>query len=755
MEESDGIRYSWNVWPNSRLEATRIAAPLGCLYAPTRKNNERTLKLPYEPVVCKDPCRAILNPFCRVDFVGKIWTCPFCQSRNHFPQHYAQSITETSLPGEMIPGYTTVEYTRQRNNQNKPVFLFVVDTATIEEELDALKQSLIVTLNLIPEDCFVGLITFGTIVQLYDLAFTTCVKSYVFRGDKDIALGKVQELLGSFRRQGQPGGQQGQADPLRRFLVPRGECEYQLSSILEDLQPDPWPVQPGHRPLRCTGAAISVASSLLELGFPGSGGRLMTFISGPCTLGPGQVVSTNLEERIRSHQELTGGTAPHFANADKFYQSVASRLVKNGHTMDVFACALDQVGLCEMRHLWESTGGCLVNHEAFKGGVQGDVFVQSLMKMFETDEEGNLKMAFNGKVEVNCSRGYKVSGCIGSVASLAQKGPQVGEVEIGIGGTKAWSIGSLMPGTTLAFFFEIVNTDQVGDQRQMYLQFVTSYQTPTGQTKVRVTTQALNQTDTTKGLDALSRGFDQEAAAVLTARLVSHRARTEEAFDVMRWLDRMLIRACGKFGQYQKDDATSFHLPQNFSIFPQFIFHLRRSQFLQVFNSSPDETIIFRQELNKQCVSNGLLMIQPTLICYSLAGEPAPVLLDNTSIAPDRLLLLDSFFWVTLWTGETIAAWRNQGYHEMPGYENVKQLLEDPKEDLRQMIQDRFPVPRIIETDQHKSQARFLIAKLNPAVTQANASGGYGASANELVYTDDVSLQVFLEHLSKLAVQGQ
>jgi len=207
--------------------------------------------------------------------------------------------------------------------------------------------------------------------------------------------------------------------------------------------------------------------------------------------------------------------------------------------------------------------------------------------------------------------------------------------------------------------------------------------------------------------------------------------------------------------QYQKDDATSFHLPQNFSIFPQLIFHLRRSQFLQVFNSSPDETIIFRQELNKQCVSNGLLMIQPTLICYSLAGEPAPVLLDNTSIAPDRLLLLDSFFWVTLWTGETIAAWRNQGYHEMPGYENVKQLLEDPKEDLRQMIQDRFPVPRIIETDQHKSQARFLIAKLNPAVTQANASGGYGASANELVYTDDVSLQVFLEHLSKLAVQGQ
>ena len=79
----------------------------------------------------------------------------------------------------------------------------------------------------------------------------------------------------------------------------------------------------------------------------------------------------------------------------------------------------------------------------------------------------------------------------------------------------------------------------------------------------------------------------------------------------MRWLDRMLIRICGKFGNYTKDDATTFQLQTNFSIFPQFIFHLRRSQFLQVFNASPDETILFRTELNRQPVSQSLVMIQP------------------------------------------------------------------------------------------------------------------------------------------------
>jgi hypothetical protein len=31
-EQRDGIRFSWNAWPSSKLDATRIVVPLGCLY---------------------------------------------------------------------------------------------------------------------------------------------------------------------------------------------------------------------------------------------------------------------------------------------------------------------------------------------------------------------------------------------------------------------------------------------------------------------------------------------------------------------------------------------------------------------------------------------------------------------------------------------------------------------------------------------------------------------------------------------------
>jgi protein transport protein SEC23 len=70
------------------------------------------------------------------------------------------------------------------------------------------------------------------------------------------------------------------------------------------------------------------------------------------------------------------------------------------------------------------------------------------------------------------------------------------------------------------------------------------------------------------------------------------------------------------------------------------------------------------------------------------------VLLDTSSIAPDVILLLDTFFHILIFHGETIAQWRNQGFHEQPGYENFQMLLQAPRDDAAELLQYRFPVPR-------------------------------------------------------------
>lgn len=55
----------------------------------------------------------------------------------------------------------------------------------------------------------------------------------------------------------------------------------------------------------------------------------------------------------------------------------------------------------------------------------------------------------------------------------------------------------------------------------------------------------------------------------------------------MRMLDRSLIRLCSKFAQYVKDKPETFRLAEEFSMYPQYMFHLRRSQFLQARGGHP------------------------------------------------------------------------------------------------------------------------------------------------------------------------
>ncbi|KAJ7535739.1 hypothetical protein O6H91_12G044100 [Diphasiastrum complanatum] len=819
LELSEGLRLAWNAWPSSRIEAARMVIPFGIMCTPLMSLSDVPV-LPYEPVLCKG-CRAILNPYSRVDYQAKIWVCPFCHQRNYFPANYAE-ISDSNLPAELFPTYSTVEYVvgqvfssssssanfqpttaaypassaggfssgvnpnvnfsgaypqvgsnysgsyspRSRSyssggayahgngsagtavSSNAPGFLFVVDTCVSAEDLLALKNVLIQLLGLMPEDARVGLVSFGTMVHVHELGYAECSKSIVFPGDRELSIQRVKELLGIHTQQSRPVVQAAMRQGgLGRFLLPLSECEFSLTTAIEDLQSNSFVAELGHRPCRATGAALAVAVGLMEGSLSNVGSRIMLFVSGPPTIGPGMIVETDLGKSIRTHQDLANDSATYFKKACKFYSQLALHLVSNSHALDMFACSLDQVGLAEAKSAVESSGGLVVLAETF----DSEIFKKSLQKLFTCDEEGHLKMCFNATLEVITTKEIKISGAIGPCSSLKRKSPSVSETEVGIGGTSAWKLCTLNNKTCVALFFEIVNqhSNPITPGVAFFIQFITQYQHGSGQIRLRVTTTARRWVDGAQTQD-IAAGFDQEAAAALMARLAVHRTEIEEIFDIIRWLDRNLIRVASKFGDYVKEDPSSFHLSSNFSLYPQFTFHLRRSQFLQVFNNTPDETAYFRLMLNREGVVGSLIMIQPTIFSYSFEGPPVPVLLDVSSIAPDRILLFDSYFYVVVHYGSTIAQWRKLGYHNDPNYENFNKLLEAPIGDAEALISDRVPVPKFIECDQHGSQARFLLAKLNPSVT--HNSNPYGNS--EVIFTDDVSLQVFVEHLQRLAVQS-
>ncbi|XP_015062342.1 protein transport protein SEC23-like [Solanum pennellii] len=757
LETQDAVRMPWNVLPGSKSEAAQCVIPVSAIYTPLKPFPD-TPTLPYTPLRCRN-CRSVLNPFSIVDFSStKIWICCFCLQRNHFPPSY-QSISETNMPAELFPQYTTIEYETpsEKASLTNPVFLFVIDTCVIEEEIGYLKSSLLQVVGTLPENCLIGLITFGTYVHVHELGFGQIPKVYVFKGSKEVSKDQVLEQMGFFANKLKPstgviaGVRDGLSqESISRFLLPASECEFTLNSILEELQRDPWPVPADHRAARCTGTALSVASHLLGICVPGSGARIMAFLGGPSTEGPGAIVSKILSEPIRSHKDLDKDSAPLYHKAVKFYEGISKQLVHQGHVLDVFACALEQVGLAEIKVACEKTGGLVVLAESFGHSV----FKDSLKQVFQSG--GNdLGLASNGIFEVNCSKDIKVQGVIGPCASLEKKGPLCSEVVVGQGNTTAWKMCGLDKSSTFCLIFEVAkkeSPDAIAQSAnpQFYFQFLTYYQHTSGQMRLRVTTLSRRWVAGPGSVQDLIAGFDQEAAAVVMARQVSFKMETEADFDPIRWLDKSLIHICSRFGDYQKDTPSSFTLSPRFSIFPQFMFHLRRSQFVQVFGNSPDETAYFRMILNRENVANSVVMIQPSLISYSFHSGPEPVLLDVAAIAAERILLLDSYFTIVVFHGSTIAQWRKLGYHEQPEHQAFAELLKSPREDAEAIVHERFPVPRLVICDQYGSQARFMLAKLNPSATYN--SDAPPIPGGDIIFTDDVSFEVFLDHLQRLAV---
>jgi protein transport protein SEC23 len=74
---------------------------------------------------------------------------------------------------------------------------------------------------------------------------------------------------------------------------------------------------------------------------------------------------------------------------------------------------------------------------------------------------------------------------------------------------------------------------------------------------------------------------------------------------------------------------------------------------------------------------------------------------------------MDTFYHLLIYHGETIAQWIKAGYHELPEYENFKQLLHAPVGDATEILVNRFPMPRYIVTEAGGSQVRAIIFVLN------------------------------------------
>ena len=750
LSEENNLRFVYNVLPQTKVDKERFIIPIGFQYNPL-KQVENLQILEYEPIFCAN-CQSVLNPYCYLDFKSKAWECMFCNKKNLFPSHYAQHINETTLPPEVMNENTTVEYKLiKKDLANHPTIFFIIDTTIDEKELLSLKEKLLSIIEGLPDKINIGMITFGSNVYLHEIGNTEMTKLHAFKGDKEYSAQEIQELLLLSSSNDVKKINNNNKSLARKFLMGKSECVFAISNYLDELCEDPFLQVFGQRKQNSCGLALHVAISLLETICNGDPCRIQAFFGNPPTIGLGKICDLNLSETIRnmSDFEKNNDNTKYFKGASEFYDGLAMRASKAGHIIDIFACCFNQTGVAEMRSCVEKTGGLLFISDAF----DSPQFQDSISKLFELDDENNLKMNFKGKMEIFVTKPFTINGMIGYCNSVELKNQKTLEMiskdTIGQGGTRVWNIGGILSNSSYSVFLDINPENTSYNYKRGIGQIITTYVSGDRVYRMRVTTfrrKTIN--DFNNSLLEVAQSFDQETATVLLAKYCVVQGYQQDSIETLRYLDKLTIRVVQKFSEYKKDEILSFKINNKFNMFPQFMYYLRRSPFISDFNCSLDESIYYKSTLCNENLVNCTIMIQPVLYTYSATNStPTPVHLDIENMKDDVVLFLDAFFFICIWHGEAVCSWREKGLQDQPEYENIRSMLNDPQDYAIQIMNERLPVSKLVSCDSGSGQERYIKFTVNPSTGEFNNS-------KSAYYSNDINLKKYWEHLKKKVVSS-
>ena len=292
-----------------------------------------------------------------------------------------------------------------------------------------------------------------------------------------------------------------------------------LLELLERLNPDMWTYREGRRPLRSTGAALSVGSSLLEC-LPGQGGHLVLFTTGPCTSGPASIASLKMSKKTSpsGYQE----------SANEFYQEIVKRARSAGYTIDICTCMSastpDRIGLSEMKRCADSTGGSIVSGSSYDCPQLQD-HVQRLLCSHHTSP------VYSSVLNIRTTRNLAINTIIGPCHPLRSI-PSWLRLPPGAEGTSHWKLFNLNATTTLGVYLTSKLTSKWGSgpASSCTVQLITSYCCAQGHKYSRVTTvrrpPGVDQSGVGQSSDASRQlsatNFDGGAAAVLVTRWALH-----------------------------------------------------------------------------------------------------------------------------------------------------------------------------------------------------------------------------------------
>lgn len=781
---NDGIRFNWNLFPSTRLEASLLGTPLGCLYLPLEAN----LEIPEGSIPFRcDTCSGYINPFIKLDRANGMWWCPLCEKRSFLPQGLAiPQSNENIWPIELQQGSTVIEYNLPNDvststSEDLPLaFTFIIDLYEyIDERTPPSFPHLLVSLrnsiDLIPIGSLINIITYDDVVHVQNFAgpavsfpgnfvdsnlFTeSTVDSVITR------LGLTKELPADWKE-----------SPLvlgNYFAVLTASNRDQIKSKIMSIEHTPTSI---HKPLRSSGLANYLSTIILKTAsYRNFIGKTFQFVSGPCTNFPGKIVSPG--ETIRSHHDILELNAPDFAALLKFYRAMG--YIANGQeilnaadisssvsykttsfyvnpvsptwSVSLFTGSPDQVGVYEIKPLVSSTMGQIHLFPSFSA-FQLPSAIASCIK----------GSAFKNRLTVVTSAGLKISKLVGSIGyalpssyktttyhqKIADTLTTFDSATIKNVFTNQWQFNALND-ETLCLLFEM-NTVRSSKEiatcpKQVFLQFQLKYwDSLLRKWKLRVTTSCMHTTASIEKPSLILRqhkllkSFDQECFVVILARLLINKIDTTLGFDkfesMVKVLDQTLVKVLYHFGggggggQAETSENPYqdklYQLNESCMLLPTLVYNLRRSpQLIRIFNSSPDETAMYHAWFSLLSCALSIIAIEPRL--YKVEeGTFSRIPLDPSCLNGNdgpSFLVLDSIFHRIIYANFPL---------QLHPSDNDHLLIErEPSILVALKFVDDLPggsvTPKFVITRKGHSQARYLISMLNPSEVVTVAEEGF------------------------------
>ena len=603
----------------NRKLANTPSLGFGALISPGREISSGPQIVEREPHRCLY-CGAYVNLYCKILLGSGKWQCAICkklctsngdfiapslEAARQWPELSSSSIDFVRTTNKH-PGFIPISDSRS----TMPVFL-VIDECLDEAHLQHLQGSLHAFVDSLPATTRIGIITYGKTVSVYDFSEGSAASADVLPGDSSL----TQEILKSL------------IYGTGIYLSPVHASLPVAHTIFSSLRPFGKRLPEASRD-RCLGTAVEVALAIIRgpsgevprgiIKRPGGNCRILVCAGGPNTFGPGSV--------------------PHFfdhpnypymeKSAIKFMEDLGHEAHRHNIVIDILCAGTCPVRVPVLQPLAKSSGGVLVLHDDF-----GEAFGVNLQRA------SSRASGSHGLLEIRCSDDILLTQVIGPGEGESSDADETFKNDL------STRVRMLSVEETQSFSLSMEMKNDI-ESDHVFFQFAILFSTMFQAEICRVITVRL---PTVESLSSYLASIQEDVASVLMAkRTLLHATDALRAIEKRLTIDERVKDIATKFGS-QVPKSKMYRFPNELTLLPENLFHLRRGPLLGNILGHEDERSIMRSIFLNASFDLSLRMLAPRCLMHRDGGNFEELPAYDLAMQSDTAIVLDHGTDVFIW----------------------------------------------------------------------------------------------------------